>query len=92
MRNNATNVSLEDLRRALEAYSFEFDYATGSHHIFRQVIGNLVLRVNIPYARPVKSRYVKQAIAAIDQAEQARAQQGIGIEDDKEDDDDDDTD
>ncbi len=56
------------------------------------MIGDLVLRVNIPYARPVKSRYVKQALEAIKQAEQARVQQGQMIEDEEEKDDDDDID
>ncbi len=92
IRNNPTNVPFGDLRQALEMHGFELDHATGSHHIFRQVIGDLVLRVNIPYARPVKSRYVKQALEAIKQAEQARVQQGQVIEDEEEKDDDDDTD
>ena len=51
-----------------------------------------MLRVNIPSARPVKSRSVKHALEAIDQAEQAHVQQGQVIEDEEEKDDDDDTD
>lgn len=92
MRNNPTNVPFEDLRQVLESSGFELDHATGSHHIFRQVIGDLVLRVNIPYARPVKSRYVKQALAVIKQAELAHMQRGQVIEEEEEKDDDDDTD
>ena len=55
------------------------------HPIFRQVIGDLVLRVN-------KSRYVKHALRAIKQAKQDHVQQGQVIDDEEEKDDDDDTD
>ncbi|MBC8098548.1 MAG: type II toxin-antitoxin system HicA family toxin [Armatimonadetes bacterium] len=85
LRNNPQNVSFEALRQVLEAAGFELDHATGSHHIFRQKIDELVLRVNIPFARPVKSRYVKQALQAIDQAQQAQltiAHDTLGDDDD----------
>jgi predicted RNA binding protein YcfA (HicA-like mRNA interferase family) len=69
IRQNPKNVSFEDLRQVLEDNGFELDHATGSHHIFRLKIGDLVLRVNIPFARPIKSRYVIEALKAIKQVQ-----------------------
>jgi predicted RNA binding protein YcfA (HicA-like mRNA interferase family) len=92
LRDNPLNVRFEALRQVLEDQGFALDHATGSHHIFRQQVGDLVVRVVIPFARPVKSRYVKQALEAITQVQQARLQQGIDAESDEDDDDDIDSD
>lgn len=80
LRDNPLVVRFEELQQVLESYGFELDHVTGSHYIFRQQIGNVVLRVIIPFARPVKSRYVKQALLAIEQAEQARSEQETPFE------------
>jgi predicted RNA binding protein YcfA (HicA-like mRNA interferase family) len=74
IRQNPNNVSFDDLRQVLEDNGFELDHATGSHHFFRLQIGDLVLRVNIPFARPVKSRYVKQALKIIKQVQDAQSE------------------
>jgi predicted RNA binding protein YcfA (HicA-like mRNA interferase family) len=71
LRQNPKDVSFEELRQVLEDHGFVLDHATGSHHIFRRQINGIDLRVNIPYARPVKSRYVNQALEAIDRARSA---------------------
>jgi predicted RNA binding protein YcfA (HicA-like mRNA interferase family) len=84
LRNNPLNVPFDELRQVLESAGFELDHTTGSHHIFRQQIGAVVLRVTIPFARPVKSRYVKQALQAIDAADLARQQQAQVVETDEE--------
>jgi hypothetical protein len=74
IRQNPKNVSFEDLRQMLEDTGFELDHATGSHHIFRLEIGDLVLRVNIPFARPIKLRYVVEALKATKQAQAAKSE------------------
>jgi len=40
---------------------------TGSHHIFYRKLKERDFRIAIPFARPVKSTYVKQAIILIDE-------------------------
>lgn len=50
----------------LMAEGFELDHATGSHHIYRAIAAGEVFRVVIPFARPVKVIYVRQALVAID--------------------------
>jgi predicted RNA binding protein YcfA (HicA-like mRNA interferase family) len=67
LRRNPINVSFEELRQALEDAGFVMDHATGSHHVFRLEVKEFVFRITIPFARPVKSIYVKQAVALIDE-------------------------
>jgi predicted RNA binding protein YcfA (HicA-like mRNA interferase family) len=64
LRQNPNDVSFDDLRQALEAEGFVLDHTTGSHHVFRASSG---VKVVIPFARPVKAIYVRQALLAIDQ-------------------------
>ena len=71
IRQNPNDVSFDELRQVLEDHGFVLDHATGSHHIFRRQVNTIDLRVNIPYARPVKSRYVNQALKVIDSARSA---------------------
>jgi hypothetical protein len=54
------------LRQVLEAEGFTLDHATGSHYVFRVVLDETAYRLVIPFARPVKPVYVRQALAMID--------------------------
>ena len=83
LRQNPKNVAFEELRQVLEDEGFTLDHATGSHHIFRRVIGERVFRVVIPYARPVKSPYVRQVLAAVDEA---RVLRGADVNEEEDDD------
>ncbi|MBL8132989.1 MAG: type II toxin-antitoxin system HicA family toxin [Anaerolineae bacterium] len=75
LRHNPIGVSFEDLKRVLEDAGFVLDHATGSHHVFRMEISEHTFRITIPFARPVKSIYVKQAIALIDEMHRLGATQ-----------------
>jgi predicted RNA binding protein YcfA (HicA-like mRNA interferase family) len=67
IRQNATNVSLEDLRRVLEDYGFQYKHATGSHYSFSYILDRQTKLFVVPFRRPLKPIYVKQAIKLIDQ-------------------------
>ncbi|MEP7292629.1 MAG: type II toxin-antitoxin system HicA family toxin [Chloroflexota bacterium] len=67
LRNNPQNVSLEELRQILEDHGFWLDRIVGSHHVFRAEVGEQTWKVVIPFHKPVKIVYVKQALAAIDE-------------------------
>jgi hypothetical protein len=56
----------------------------GSHYIFRAEIDEQVWRLSIPFNKPIKIIYVKEALAAIDEISQ--------VIDDEEESDDDSTD
>jgi predicted RNA binding protein YcfA (HicA-like mRNA interferase family) len=71
LRQNPRDVSFEELRQVLVAEGFELDHATGSHHVFRAEAGKEILTVVVPFSRPVKTVYVKQALEAIDKLRQA---------------------
>ncbi len=86
LRQNPKNVSFDELRQILEAEGFELDHVTGSHHVFRAEANEVVLTVVIPFARPIKPVYVKQAIKAIVQHRDATATPDENKEKDKEDD------
>ena len=73
LRQNPNNASFDDLRQVLESEGFALDHSTGSHSIFRIQSGDQVLRVVIPFARPIKPVYVRQAITAIDALRQSRS-------------------
>ncbi|HLY28140.1 MAG TPA: type II toxin-antitoxin system HicA family toxin [Aggregatilineales bacterium] len=66
LRQNPKDVSLDELRQILESEGFNLDHSAGSHHVFRAKVDNEVIKVVIPFARPIKIVYVKQALAAID--------------------------
>ena len=65
LRQNPRNVSLDEIRQVLEGEGFEIDHVTGSHHVFRAEADGEALTVVIPFARPIKQIYVKQALEAI---------------------------
>lgn len=67
LRKNPKNVSFDDLRLVLEDFGFILERSSGSHHSFKiRIRGENQLLV-IPYSRPVKSIYVKEAVALIDE-------------------------
>ena len=65
LRRSQTDVSPETLRTALEWFGFELERITGSHWQYRHP--TLVEKVVIPYRRPVKRAYVRDALKAIDE-------------------------
>ena len=64
IRNNPTNVSFEDLDKLLRSYGFEPRSHGGSHYVY-DAKGCRPLVV--PKRRPVKSVYVKKALAFIEE-------------------------
>jgi len=67
IRQNPTNVSMDELEKVLNDYGIERDHATGSHYIFRYTLEGQHLRLSIPYRKPIKAIYVKESIVVIDQ-------------------------
>ena len=67
IRQNPKNVSLDDLCHALEDYGVMYLQTTGSHYTFRYVLQGQTELLVIPFRRPVKLAYVKQALKLIDQ-------------------------
>lgn len=66
IRRNPKNVSFDELQRILLSFGFELDRVTGSHHIFSIEVYNEKKIITVPFRRPVKQVYVKQAIHLID--------------------------
>lgn len=67
LRQNPNNVSLDDLRRVLEDYGFEYKQTVGSHYTFTYYLGGQRKVFVVPFRRPIKHDYVKNAIKLIDQ-------------------------
>jgi len=67
LRENPTNVSLDDLRHVLEDYGFEYKQTVGSHYTFSYALAGQTKILVVPFKRPVKPIYVKRAIKLIDQ-------------------------
>ena len=70
IRQNPNNVSMDDLEQVLNDYGIYLDHATGSHHIFRYNLKGKRNALSIPYAKPIKSKYVKDVINIIDQVKE----------------------
>lgn len=69
IQQNPQNVRFEDLRTLLEDYGFVLDRSSGSHHTFKiQILDEWIVLV-IPYARPVRTVYVKLALKLIEEIE-----------------------
>jgi hypothetical protein len=66
IRQNPKNVSMDALEQVLKDYGIDRDHATGGHYIFRYNLNGQYLRLTIPYRKPIKAIYVKEAIAVID--------------------------
>lgn len=67
IRQNPNNVSLDNLRRVLENYGFEYRQTVGSHYTFSYELGGQTKLFVVPFRRPVKPVYVKRAIRLIDE-------------------------
>lgn len=78
LRQNPNNVSLDELRQVLEDYGFEYKQTVGSHYTFTYYLGGQRKVFVVPFRRPVKRDYVKNAIKLIDQIS---LEQGEGEED-----------
>lgn len=76
LRQNPRNVSLDELRPILEDYGFWLDRVVGSHYIFRAEIGGRSWKVVIPFHKPIKIVYIKQALIAMDEINQLDLSEG----------------
>jgi predicted RNA binding protein YcfA (HicA-like mRNA interferase family) len=72
IQQNPRNVTLSQLRQVLEDYGFLLDRTSGSHHTFKVMIDKEWVALVIPFARPVKPIYVKEALKLIELIEAAR--------------------
>ncbi len=66
LRQNPKDVSFEDLRAVLEDYGFKLTRSSGSHHSFTVTIDGQPRVLVVPFRRPVKSIYVREALNLID--------------------------
>ena len=64
IRNNPTNVRFEDLDRLLRSYGFERRPPRGSHYFYKK---KGCRPISIPRHKPVKTVYVKRALALIEE-------------------------
>ncbi len=78
LRNNPKNVSFDDLRMVVEDYGFTLERSSGSHYSFKVEIAGEFRLLVVPYSKPVKPIYVKDAIELIDEI---LAEQQIGEDD-----------
>ena len=74
IRRNPNNVSLADLRSVLEDYGFEHRRTSGSHYTFAYVLGGVTRLFTVPFRRPIKPIYVRQALHIIDQIAQEQGE------------------
>jgi hypothetical protein len=65
LRNNPKNVRFEDLDKLLTWYEFERrSPSSGSHYVYRR---QGCRPITIPYRKPLKSVYVRKALALIEE-------------------------
>ncbi len=67
IRQNQKDVSMGELVQVFTDYGAWLDRSEGSHHIFSYTLHGREESLSIPFARPIKSRYVKLVIEIIDQ-------------------------
>ncbi|MXY36651.1 MAG: type II toxin-antitoxin system HicA family toxin [Dehalococcoidia bacterium] len=65
LRRSQTDVSPEQLRAALESVGFELVNIVGSHWHYRHPARPGL--VSVPFRRPIKRTYVREALEAIDE-------------------------
>ncbi|MBA3871868.1 MAG: type II toxin-antitoxin system HicA family toxin [Anaerolineae bacterium] len=71
LRQSQKNVSMQELSQVLGDFGFEIEHSpNGSHYKFEYNKVGLVIRLIIPFRRPIKPYYVKDAIKAIDQVKE----------------------
>ncbi len=61
LKNNPGSGNFEDVHNLLIWCGFELRRVTGAHHIYKREGYDLI--VTVPYHKPLKAVYVKQAIA-----------------------------
>jgi predicted RNA binding protein YcfA (HicA-like mRNA interferase family) len=67
LRQNPKNVSFDQLRQVLEDFGFILRRSSGSHFSFSvEIKGETTLFV-VPYNKPIKAKYVKDALELIDE-------------------------
>ncbi len=67
IKQNPKDVSFDDLKLVLEDYGFELLRSSGSHHSFKIIINGVSHLFVVPYRRPVKVVYVREALDLIEQ-------------------------
>jgi len=82
IRQNPKNVSFDDLKQLLQDYGFELRRVTGSHHIFEYTLEGERLKFIVPFGRPVKPYYIKEAIRIIGLMAQRESEDDTDEQDD----------
>ncbi len=67
IRQNPKNVQFDELHTIIEEYGFVLKRSSGSHHSFQVKVGDEDILLVIPYARPIGTAYVREAIKLIDE-------------------------
>ncbi len=65
LRQSPNNVSFEELRQVLEDHGFVLERSSGSHRAFQAQIGDETILFVVPYRKPIKPVYIKDAVALI---------------------------
>jgi predicted RNA binding protein YcfA (HicA-like mRNA interferase family) len=65
LRNNPKSVTFEELITLLNQYGIILQRVRGSHHVFNAQVGSKTYTLPIPFQRPLKVVYVKQALELI---------------------------
>ena len=65
IQQNQNNVSFDELKQVLKDYEINLVRSRGSHHYFAYTINNTEKLFVVPYAKPVKTVYVKAALQLI---------------------------
>ncbi len=84
IERNPNNVSFHNLRVLLESYGFELKRTKGSHHSFVAQIGERKVLLVIPFRKPLKPIYVKQALTLIEEIEKETSSGDNGENEDDE--------
>ncbi len=83
IRKNPNNVSFEELRTLLLDFGFRLERSSGSHHVFRIDLNGEPSNITIPFVRPVKAIYVRQALGLIEEADVLENGEANGDSDNK---------
>lgn len=70
IRQNPTNVSIDDLEQLMLDYGIEqVRGGKGSHRKYRYFVGGTEKKLSIPAAKPVKRKYIEDVLDAIKEIE-----------------------
>jgi predicted RNA binding protein YcfA (HicA-like mRNA interferase family) len=75
LRQNPKQVSFDEIKQILEDYGFIEVRTQGSHHTFIAELGKQNWRITIPFRRPVKLPYIREALKQIDEIRQLKDQE-----------------